>query len=68
LLGVLKSTGAKECSYDRIITEYTQDVTGYGLDTPGIEFRWRRDFPHLSRPAPERTQPPVQWVLGLSRG
>jgi len=25
-------------------------VTDYGLDGPGIEFRWRRDFPHL----PER--------------
>jgi len=27
-----------------------------------------RDFPHLSRPAPGPTQPPVQWVLGLSWG
>ena len=26
-------------------------ATGYGLDGPGIEFRWRRHFPHLSRPA-----------------
>ena len=26
-------------------------ATGYGLDNPGIESRWRRDFPHLSRPA-----------------
>jgi hypothetical protein len=24
--------------------------TGYGLDGPGIESRWGRDFPHLSRP------------------
>jgi hypothetical protein len=23
----------------------------YGLDGPGIESRWRRDFPHQSRPA-----------------
>jgi hypothetical protein len=26
-------------------------TTGYGLDGPGIESRWRRDFPHLSRQA-----------------
>ena len=43
-------------------------ATAYGLDCPGIESRWGRDFPLLSRPALRTTHPPVQWVPGLSRG
>jgi hypothetical protein len=43
-------------------------ATGYGLDGPGIESRWGRDFPHLFRPVLRPTQTPVQWVPGLSRG
>jgi hypothetical protein len=43
-------------------------ATAYGLDGPGIESRWGRDFPHLSRPALRPNQPPVQWVPDLSRG
>ena len=43
-------------------------ATRYGLDGPGIESRWGRDFPHPSRPAMGPTQSPTQWVPGLSRG
>ena len=43
-------------------------ATRYGLYGPGIESRWRRDFPHPSRPALGPTQPHIQGVPGLFRG
>jgi len=43
-------------------------ATRYGLDGPGIKLWWRRDFPHPSRLAMGPTQPPTQWVPGLSQG
>jgi hypothetical protein len=36
-------------------------ATSYGLDGPGIESWWGRDFLHLSRPDLGPTQPPVQY-------
>ena len=43
-------------------------ATRYGLDGPGIESRWGRDFSQPSRPALGPTQPPIQWVPGLFPG
>jgi len=43
-------------------------ATGYGLDGPGIESRWWRDLPHISRSALGSTQPPLQWVPCFPRG
>ena len=43
-------------------------ATRYGLDGPGIEFRLGRDLLHPSRPVLGPTQPPIQWVAGLSWG
>ena len=40
--------------------------TGNGLEGPGIESRWGRDFPHVSRPGLGHIQPPVQWEWGVS--
>jgi len=39
-----------------------------GLDDPGIEFRWGRDFPHLSRPALGTNQRPIQRIPGFTGG
>ena len=42
-------------------------ATDYGLDGPGSNPGGDEIF-RQSRPALGRTQPPVQWVPGLSRG
>jgi len=43
-------------------------ATRYGMDGPGIESRWGRDFPLPSTPALGPIHPPIQWVPGLSLG
>jgi hypothetical protein len=37
-------------------------ATRYGMDVPGIESRWERDFPHPSRSVLGSTQPNIQWI------
>ena len=43
-------------------------ATRYGLDGPGIESLWGRDFPHLSRLSVGPIQSPIQRETGLPRG
>jgi hypothetical protein len=58
--------------WDLTITEGRDSSVGiairYGLDGPGIESRWGRDFPRPSVPVLGPTQLPIQWVPGLSLG
>ena len=37
-------------------------ATRYGMDGPGIDSRWERDFPHPYRPAP--VSHPVSYTMG----
>ena len=42
-------------------------ATRYRLNGPGIESQGGREFLHPYSPALEPTQPPIQWVPGVTR-
>ena len=43
-------------------------ATRYVLESPGIKFRWGREFAQSSKSDLKPTQPPVKWALGLFPG
>jgi hypothetical protein len=66
-----KISGPKREEFRNRVGKYTLNfaicsvaciVTRYGLEGPGIESRWGRDFPHPSRPALGLTQHSIQWA------
>ena len=42
------------------VTQLVGIAARYGLDGPGTEFRWKRDFLRPSKPVLGPTYPPVQ--------
>jgi hypothetical protein len=52
----------------QLIVRLLVHCTDCGMDGPGIESLWKRDFLHTSTPALGRTEAPLHMVPGLSRG
>jgi hypothetical protein len=53
-------------SSKQVVCSVVGVATCYRLDGLGIKSWWGQDFLCPSKPALKLTQPPVQWVLGLS--
>jgi hypothetical protein len=58
-------------NFNSVLSQRRNSVIGiatrYGLGGLGIESRWVRDFPRVSRPFLGPTQPPIHWVPEISR-
>jgi hypothetical protein len=52
----------KEVQKPKLIHRWVGKANRYGMDGPGAESRWERDFPHHSRPTIGPAQPPIQLV------
>ena len=66
--GVVQDHYCAQFNVSILITRWAGIATHYGLDGPEIESHGGRDFLPLSRPPLGPTQPPVQWVAGVSQG
>jgi hypothetical protein len=51
-----------------LLGAHSSNLQNIGLDGPGIESRWGRDFPHPFKPAQGPTQVSVQFVPGVFPG
>ena len=66
--GVVQDHYCAQFNVSILITRWAVIATRYGLDGLEIESHGGgRDFLHLSGPPLGPTQPPVQWVPGLSQ-
>jgi hypothetical protein len=64
---IIKDLNPQKKDTKIIVRDSSVDIkTRYGLDCPGIESRWERNFPNQSRLTLALTQPPIQWVRGYS--
>jgi len=68
-LNLLEPSGPhRDCYGTALSLPYIEYVTNVRAGRSGDRVPVGRNFPHLSRPVVGPTQPPVQWVPGLSRG